>query len=93
MAEGRLIGNSPFQVQFSRKNSRFRKRTLSLRWEKEKAEFALFPGNPTVTFLVNLTAFCPRFAGEAGLGQAFLLVLGMRLARRVVREVLKIGID
>ena len=39
MAEGKPIGNSPFQVLFSRKNSRFRKRTLALKWEKEKTEF------------------------------------------------------
>jgi hypothetical protein len=38
MAEGKPIGNRPVQALFSRKNSRFRKRTLALRQEKKKTE-------------------------------------------------------
>jgi hypothetical protein len=38
MAEGRPLGKSPVQVLCSRKNSRFRKRTLALKWEREKTE-------------------------------------------------------
>jgi hypothetical protein len=47
MAEERPLGNSPVQVLFSRKNSRFRKKTLAPKWEKEKPN-SHFSGKPTL---------------------------------------------
>lgn len=92
MAEGRTIGNSPFQVIFFPKNSEFRKRTHSHRWEKEKTEipFSSQADHP----LGHLSAFHPRLAGGwLSLGHAFLFVLDVRQEGRVVRKVLKIGMD
>jgi len=43
---------------------------------KNRAPF--FPATPDRHFLVNLTAFRPRLAGEVDLEQTFLLVLGVR---------------
>jgi len=93
IAEGRPIGNSLFQILFFPKNSEFSKRTHLHRWEKDKPS-SPFPVKPTITFLVNLSAFRPRIAGGwLGLGHAFLFMLGLRQEGRVVREVLKIGMD
>ena len=59
MGEGRPIGNRLFQELFFLKNSEFRKRTHSLSMGKGKTEIPFFPGNPTITLLVNLSAFRP----------------------------------
>jgi hypothetical protein len=39
-----------------------KKKRIRLVWEKEKPR-SPFRGNPTITLLVNLSAFRPRFAG------------------------------
>jgi len=62
MAEGKPIGNRPFQVLFSRKNSRFRKRTLALRQDKEGGRAPLFrPAGPPLEETYRVSA--PVFPG------------------------------
>ena len=68
VAEGKPIGNRPFQVLFSRKNSRFRKRMLALRQEKKKTELPFsWPAGPPLEETYRVSA-PTLIGGWLGLG-------------------------
>ena len=67
MAEGKPIGNRPFPVLFSRKNSRFRKTMPVLRQEKKKTELPFsWPAAPPFEETYRVSA--PVFLGGSWAG-------------------------